>query len=227
MPLRIEAKENNKAEIVIYAPIGASFWEESITAKQFHDELKKIPDTVKEISVRINSPGGDVFDGITIYNLLKQKKGRKICYIDGVAASIASIIAMAGDEIIMSEGAQFMVHKPWTMTMGNSEDLEKTIQRLDDIEEQMISIYRNKTKLERAEIRDMLRSETWMDSDVAVSKGFATKKIDDGIKVAASLEKANWIKHKPVFENKKFKSEVENLKSEVENFLSKYKSIKK
>lgn len=223
MPLRIEAKENNKAEIVIYAPIGASFWEESITAKQFSDELKKLPDNAKEITVRINSPGGDVFDGITIYNLLKQRKGRKVCIIDGIAASIASVIAMAADEVIMGEGTQFMVHKPWTGTMGNADDFEKTIQRLDDVEEQMISIYRNKTKMDRAEIRDLLRGETWMDADMAIEKGFANSKIEDGIKIAASMDKAVWIKHKPVFENRVFKSEVANLKSQISDFLAKKK----
>jgi ATP-dependent protease ClpP protease subunit len=223
MPLRIEAKANNTAEIIIYAPIGASFWEESITAKQFFDELKAIPDNVKEIVIRVNSPGGDVFDGIAIYNLIKQKKGRKVCIVDGIAASIASIIAMAADEVIMSDGTQMMVHKPWTMTMGNSDDLEKTIQRLDDIEEQMISIYRNKTKLDRAEIRDLLRNETWMDAETAVAKGFANKTMVDGVKIAASMDKASWIKHKPKLENKLFKSEVSNLKSQISEFLNKKK----
>ena len=100
-PLQIRSESATKAEIIIYAPIGQSFWEESVSAKDFSDQLNKLEPTVNEISVRINSPGGDVFDGIAIYNRLKQHKAKKIIYIDGLAASIASIIALAGDEIII------------------------------------------------------------------------------------------------------------------------------
>ena len=91
-PFQIRVKKDSKkAEINLYATIGSSFWEDSISAKQFSDELKNIGD-VEEITLRVNSPGGDVFDGLTIYNRLKQHKAKIIVYVDGMAASIASII---------------------------------------------------------------------------------------------------------------------------------------
>jgi len=223
MPLKIRNASSTESEIIIYAPIGASMWEDSISAKQFQKELAAIPDSCKKITVRINSPGGDVFDGIAIYNLLKTKKQHKTVCVDAMAASIASIIAMAGDEIVMSEGSQMMIHKPWCYTGGNSEELEKTIQRLDDIEEQMLSIYRSKTKMDRSELRAMLREETWMDADKCLEMGFATSKMaeDDEIRVAASCDKAVWIKNKPKFDNKKLENRIDTLKLEIEKYLKK------
>jgi ATP-dependent protease ClpP protease subunit len=168
-----------------------------ISAGSFSEELKKIPATVNTLTIRINSPGGDVFDGITIYNRLKQFKAKKKVCIDGLAASIASIIAMAGDEIIMGEGALFMVHLPWTMTMGNRMEMDNTINRLMDVEEQMLGIYSKKTGLPRHEIRALLEAETWMNSDTAINFGFVDSKSEDTIAIAASAMKSKWITKRP------------------------------
>jgi len=222
-PFAIKNKSDTKAEITLYGAIGGGFFEDTISAKQFSDELKKLPDTVKEISLRINSPGGDVFDGMTIYNRLKQHKAKVTVYVDGIAASIASIIAMAGDEIIMGEGTQIMVHLPWTFAYGNARDFEETINRLDDITEQMISIYAKKTKKSRAEIKSMLTDETWLDSETAISEGFADKVVGESLGVAASLIDKKWLHKTPKnikIQDEMVRSEVTNLKNKVEAFLA-------
>lgn len=204
-PFEIKAKSATKAEIILYASIGDSWFGDSITAKKFSDELKALESTVNEITVRINSPGGDVFDGITIYNRLKQHKAKIIVRIDGLAASIASIIALAGDEVIIGEGALFMIHLPWTFAMGNRKDLESTVDRLTDVEEQLVSIYQKKTGLERSEIKAMLEAETWLDADQAIEKGFVDRKEDESVPLAASIfENSKWINKAP----KTFKSET-------------------
>lgn len=210
-PLKILSKTETEAEIVIYDQIGGGFWSEGISAKQFSDELKKLPDSIKNISVRINSPGGDVFDGITIYNRLKQHKAKKTVYIDGLAASIASIIALAGDEIIIGDGALFMVHLPWTFAMGNRTELDNVINRLTDVEEQMLGIYGKKSKISRTEMRALLEAETWMNADDAIEKGFADKKSEETFAMAASALKSPWINKMP----EKFVSQTDVVQEKI------------
>lgn len=224
-PLKISNKSATEAEIVIYAGIGQDWWGDGsmISAKQFSDELKKIPDTVNTIHVRINSPGGDVFDGVAIYNRLKQHKAKKIVYIDGLAASIASIIALAGDEVKMGDGALYMIHLPWTFAYGNRMELDNTINRLMDVEEQMIGIYAKKTKLDRNEIRSLLEAETWMGADEAIEKGFVTSKFEDTVAIAASAIKSPWIAKKPekyFSESQATKAKIEDLKNKVSSVLT-------
>ncbi len=216
-PFRIVSKSATKAEIVIYAPIGESFWGDSVSAKSFSEELKKLDPTVNEIDVRINSPGGDVFDGIAIYNRLKQHKAKITVYIDGLAASIASIIALAGDEVIMGEGALFMIHLPWTVAMGNRMDFDNMVNRLMDVEEQLISIYTKKTGMDRAEIKTMLEEETWMDADQAIEKGFVSKKAEDSLPIAASVFDSRWINKRP----KNYKSETKVVSQAIEELKKK------
>lgn len=222
-PLKISNKTATEAEIIIYAGIGQDFWGDGsmISAKQFSDELKKIPDTVKTINVRINSPGGDVFDGIAIYNRLKQHKAKKAVYIDGLAASIASIIALAGDEIKIGDGALFMVHLPWTISMGNRIDLDNTVNRLLDVEEQMLGIYAKKSGLGRSEIRALLEKETWMGADEAIDYGFVDSKVEDTVAIAASAIKSRWISKQP----EKFFSDVEAGKTKLNDLKNKVRSL--
>jgi ATP-dependent protease ClpP protease subunit len=196
---RIENTSATKAEIIIYAGIGQDFWDDGsmISAKNFSDELKKIDASVNEIVVRINSPGGDVFDGMAIYNRLKQHKAKKTVYIDGLAASIASIIALAGDDIFIGEGALYMIHLPWTFAYGNRMELDNTVNRLMDVEEQITGIYAKKTGLDRSEIKALLEAETWMDAEEAIEKGFVTSKVEDSVPIAASAIGSKWINKKP------------------------------
>lgn len=227
-PFRIDCKKSDEADIILYGSIGQSFWDDSgISAKKFSDELKALPDTVKNINVRVNSPGGDVFDGVAIYNRLKQHKAKKTVYIDGLAASIASIISLAGDEIIMGDGALFMIHLPWTWAAGNRMDLENTTARLIDVEEQLLSIYAKKTKIDRNELRKMLEAETWMDADEAIEKGFVDQKAEEALPIAASVfDKAKWINRVP----KNFKSEsmvVDANKAELKNKIGAFLKARK
>lgn len=223
--LRITNKSATTAEIILYAGIGQDFWGDGsmISAKQFSDELKAIDPSVTELTVRINSPGGDVFDGIAIYNRLVAFKGTVKVYIDGLAASIASIIALAGDEIIIGDGALFMVHLPWTYAMGNRMELDNTVNRLLDVEDQMIGIYAKKTGLGKSEIKSLLEAETWMGADQAIDLGFVDEKMEDTVPIAASAINSKWINKKPsnyFSEAKALEQEKKDLKEKIKNRLA-------
>lgn len=218
--LIVRNKTSDEVEIVMYGAIGASFWEDSISASQFSKELDKAKDA-KVINLRLNSAGGDVFDGIAIYNRLKQHKAKVVVYVDGLAASIASIIMLAGDEIVLGEGSLVMIHKPWTMAYGNSKDLEGVIERLDDVETQLVSIYTKKTGLSRDEIKAMLSKETWMDATEAIELGFADSTYNNEYQVAASAN-VPWINKRPEVKNKAnetIKNKIATLKGSIEGLL--------
>lgn len=195
-------------EILLYGPIGSSWDEDAISAKQFNDELKSLPANTKEIHLRVNSPGGSVFDGMAIYEKLKSEKskGRKIvAYVDGVAASIASVIIMIADEIIVGDGSLVMIHKPMVGAQGNSAELEKMIVILDKIEEQMVGIYARRTGMSRIEISKALAEETWYTSAEAIDLKFADSQFEakDILHVAASMiDGCAWMKNKPAMKSK-------------------------
>jgi ATP-dependent Clp protease protease subunit len=215
-PIEIRNRSEDSAEILIYGAIGVSMWEDSVSAKQFSDELSKLDSKIKNITLRINSPGGCVFQGYAIANRIKQHSAKFTIYIDGLAASIASIIAIAGDEVVIGEGAQMMIHSAWTVAMGNARDLEKVIDRLGEIDEQLISLYVKKTGKSRAEIRDMVEKETWLNADEAVEMGFADRKFEESQPIAASvLDKATWINRVP----KNLKTRDQQVKNKIEEFL--------
>lgn len=121
----------------------------------------------KDITLRINSPGGDVFSGIAIYNQLKDYSGKITAVIDGMAASIASVIAMAADEIKMPENAYFMIHKAWTMAMGNADTMREEADVLDGLDETIFNAYRKKFTDETDEeaVRNLIKSESWLNAE--------------------------------------------------------------
>jgi len=182
----IRASSKESAEILIYEQIGAGFFEDGIGAKEFAKELKALGD-IKTLTVRINSPGGSVFEGQAIYSQLKAHKAEKIVHIDGIAASIASVIAMAGDLIIMPKNATMMVHDPTGMTIGNADDMRKMAEALDTIKLGIIAAYRDKTGLSDEKISELMTDETWMSAADAVKNGFADE-IDEPVKIAASFD---------------------------------------
>lgn len=217
-PFQIRSASSDTAEIILYAGIGQDWWGDGsmVSAKMFSDEMKALPKSTKTLNVRINSPGGDVFDGITIYNRLKQFDGTVNIFIDGLAASIASIIALSGDTITIGEAALFMIHLPWTFAMGNRMDLDNTVQRLMDVEEQMVGIYSKKSGMDRNEVKSLLEAETWMGADEAIDKGFVDAKAEDSVPIAASAMGSRWIMRAP----KKYNSEskaADVLKMELKN----------
>lgn len=217
-----------KAEILLYGAIGASMWDDSyISAKDFSDKLKELPSSVKEIDLRVNSPGGSVFEGMTIYQRLKDHSAKVNVFVDGIAASIASIIAMAGDTITIGEGGFFMIHKPWTCACSNAFGLERQIEILDKIESQMVSIYARRTGMTVTEVQTMLLEDKdhWFTSEESVEKGFADETSDPSsqLKVAAMfLPKADWLKTKPTIDvsNKEIKNDLKNYKNSIDVFLA-------
>ncbi len=167
---KIENKAD-KAEIWIYEQIGEDFWDGSgITAKNFQKELAEIK--ASQIDLHINSPGGLVFDGISIYNLLKNHPANVTTYIDGLAASIASVIALAGDKVIMAENALMMIHKASGMVMGTSDDIRDFAEKLDKVNGSIAITYMSKTKKDEKEVNDLMAAETWMNADEALEMGF-------------------------------------------------------
>ncbi len=167
----IKAKANDTAEVSIYDEIG--FW--GVSAASFAQDLKNCGNNLKQINLHIHSPGGDVFDGIAIYNLLKNHPANVTVYIDGLAASMASVIAMAGNEVIMPENAMMMIHKPWGIQGGDAEDMRKYADLLDKVENTLIPAYANKTGKTPEELAEMLSAETWLNGKECVEQGFADK----------------------------------------------------
>ncbi len=147
-----------------------SWLDDDITPKKFKAELME---SDGDISVWINSPGGDVFAASQIYNMLKEYKGKVTVKIDGLAASAASVIAMAGDEISMSPVAMLMIHNPSTLIWGEETDMIKAKEMLSEVKESIINAYEVKTNLPRNKISEMMDNETWMSSNKAVELGFA------------------------------------------------------
>ncbi len=140
------------------------------TADIFREELYS---GKGNISVWINSPGGDMVTGAQIYNLIKDYKGKITVKIDGLAASAASVIAMAGDEVLMSPVSQLMIHNPFSCTIGDSNEMKRAADMLNEVKESIINAYELKTHLSRAKIARMMDDESWMNAYKAVNLGFA------------------------------------------------------
>ena len=182
---KITAKEDS-AEISIFGDIGASWWGESVTLADFKKDFDAIKDK-NSIKILLNSPGGDVFDGMAIYHLISGVRQKVTVEVLGLAASIASIIALAGKDLVIGEGSFYMIHKPWAFAMGDAEDIRKTADLLDKIEEQMAAIYLQHTAMTEEELSAALEAETWYTADEAVEAGFASDTVDYG-QLAASYD---------------------------------------
>lgn len=152
-------------EICIYNDIGG----DGITAKMFKNELDK---GNGPITVRINSVGGVVTEGLAIYNMLKQYQGHIAVKIDALAASMATVVAMAGDTITMQKNSLFMIHNPWGVTLGDAKQHSKTADLLEKMQVSMVDIYHSKTGIDKDLIRSMMDAETWLDSFAAQKNGF-------------------------------------------------------
>jgi len=174
------------AEIYIYDEIGQNWYGEGITAKRFCQELNAL--NVKNIDLHIDSPGGSVFDGQTIHNALKRHPANVTTYIDGLAASIATVIALAGDKIVMGSNTLFMIHNPWGGIYGNAEEMRKYADVLDKVRDTIVTVYREKCGKTDEEIIAAMDAETWMTADEAMAFGFVDE-IGIGMDVKASANK--------------------------------------
>jgi len=166
-------EEGIKTKLTIYGDIGESWWGDSISAADIKRSLETI--TTNKLDVHINSYGGDVFDGIAIYNQLKNHNAEVTVYIDGVAASAASLIAMAGNEVIVNIGGQLMIHEASTYAWGNKGEIQKTLNALESIDKSIADIYMTRFEGERSEIETMIVNETWFTANEAVEFGLADK----------------------------------------------------
>jgi len=169
------------ADIYIFDEIGTY----GVTAQEFINDIKDLKGT--SINLRINSLGGDVFDGMAMYNVIKRREAKTTVYIEGIAASIATIIALGADEVVMAENSLFMIHNAWGGTMGEAKDMRKTADTLDKISGELTDIYRKKTGLSYEALQEMMDEETWLNAEEAYELGFVDV-ISDSIKVAAKYD---------------------------------------
>lgn len=184
----------------IEGPIDEHDWwgDGSVTGSR---EFRKALEGLGNVTVRINSPGGDVMAGAEIYSALREHsmngKGRIKVIITALAASAASVIAMAGDEILISPVAYMMIHNPWSFAIGDAKEMRKTAKTLDEITEGLISAYQRRTGKSRDELKRMLENETWMSAGKAVDEGFADAIWGEEIRAAACVSATSMTRATP------------------------------
>lgn len=180
-----QADEGSERVLELYGTIAETSWfDDDVTPKMFHDELfaGKGP-----VTVWLNSPGGDCIAASQIYTMLIDYQDDVTIKIDGIAASAASVIAMAGTKVLMAPTALMMIHNPMTMAYGNQADMEKAIEMLDEVKESIMNAYEIKTSLSRAKLSHLMDSETWMNANKAIELGFADDILKDSKKDAADI----------------------------------------
>ena len=169
----VRDSDTGERTLVLNGTIAEDSWfGDEVTPRIFRDELMKCDGN---ITVWINSPGGDVFAAAQIYNMLMDYKGNVTVRIDGLAASAATMIAMAGTTVEMSPVGMFMVHNPSTAVIGNTKEMQAAIQMLEEVKDSIINAYELKTGLPRQQLSDLMDAESWMNAKKAVELGFADK----------------------------------------------------
>lgn len=220
----LKKTDDKTGELTLYGEISnTTWWGDEITPKQFKEELDALGD-IEILNVYINSPGGDVFAGQAIYSMLKRHTAQVNVYIDGVAASIASLIAMAGDKVIMPANAMMMIHNPWTIAAGNANDFRKLADDLDKVRDSMIVAYQGKSGLEKEEIINIMDAETWLSAEECKEKGLADE-IEDAKEVAACMDEKYFSRYKNIPENFKRPPEPDKDVKNSENELKKKKLL--
>lgn len=189
-------KTPDVGELLLYGDVGPSEWG-MIDDRAFADELKKLGE-VRVLQLRINSAGGSAFTGVSIYNQLKRHAARVEVTVDGIAASIASVIAMAGETVRMGDGTQLMIHDASSLAWGNAAEMQRTGELLDSISHDLAEIYARRTGRSVHEMRDLMRAETWFGAEEAVEARLADEVIA-GPRVEARLRptEAARFKHPP------------------------------
>ena len=179
--LRIESKDD-EATIYVYDAIGG--WYGGVDAQQFVKDLGSLK--AKTIHLRINSPGGDVFDARAMVTAVREHSAKVVAHIDGVAASAASYLALAADEVRMSDGAFFMIHNAWGVSVGNKADMREMADLLDKVDASIVAEYQRKTGKTADEIAAWMDAETWFTAAEAKAAGFVDEVVSDGQKAKAS-----------------------------------------
>lgn len=190
-----------EANINIYGDISSWSWDDNnISAKNLKEEIDDLKD-VSLINVYINSYGGEVAEGLAIYNALKRHKAKVVTYCDGFAASIASVIFMAGDERIMNSSSLLMIHNAWSYAMGNAEELRKQAEDLDKITQASVTAYIEHSSLSEEKIKELMDKETWILPEEALEYGFATgieKKDINNANQSVKMQVINIIKNSQI-----------------------------
>lgn len=177
----IKNSADNTGEVFIYGDIVSWKWDDTdVTAADFKKDLDALGD-IKTLNVYINSYGGSVFQGQAIYSILQRHSAEKHVYVDGIAASIASLIAMAGDKIYMPANAMMMIHNPIARCVGNAQDMRKTADELDKIREAMLPAYLDKAgdKLTEDKLIELLDAETWLTAQDCLAYGLCNEVLED------------------------------------------------
>ena len=182
--------EASRAVLYIYGTIGEDFWDEedSNRAKAFAKTLDEL--NPKPLDIRIDSAGGDVYEGFAIASAIQRYEGETHVYIDGMAASAASYIALMGDYITMNDYAMFMIHNAWTLAVGNRDELRETADRLEGIDSTIAGIISKRSGMELEEVKSAMGAETWFTADEALAAGMCNEVVETEQRVAASLDRA-------------------------------------
>ena len=220
--------KSQTTEVMIYDEIG-NF---GVDAKSFINEIKQIPNDTS-VLLRINSPGGSVIDGLAIYDAISRMPQKVTARIEGIAASMASVIALAADEVIMSENSLYMIHNVWGGEVGDSDDLRKAADLMDKMGERLINIYVSKTGQTEEQIRSWMDEETWFNSLEAQEAGFINL-VEEPIKMAAMFDikkydYKNTSLVEKLFNNQKkgkMEKEFENLKTFISDMFNKTSETK-
>lgn len=203
------AKKAAALDLFIYDVIGDSWY--GITAQMVQQAIKDAGDFTS-ITMHINSPGGDCFEGTAIYNIVRQQKVPVTVIVEGLAASAAFTIAMAGDTIKVGDGTMMMLHNAWTYAIGYACDLRQTADLLDKVSDNMAEIYSKRSSLSIGDVQALMDAETYLSPDEAIAKGFATEKLDGSAEetdaAAASATKTFDL---AAFEPRKFAARVPEL----------------
>lgn len=187
--IKASATAADTADISIHDEIGYF----GITARDFISELKAVG-PVKQINLSIHSPGGEVLDGLAIYNVLNRHPAHITATVEGIAASMASVIAMAADELRMPKNAFLMIHNPWGVAIGDADDMLGTAELLNKMRDTAVNAYENRTGLDRADIIAMMDAETWLNGDEAHMRGFVDTVLDDVAMAAVAFDTRRFIR---------------------------------
>ena len=171
----VVSAEDGVATLRLYDPIDSWGNEFGVSAKEFAKALDSLPDDTTEIRLHINSPGGEVYEGLAILNLLRNHDARVVAIIDGLAASAASFVASGADEVIMGRNTQLMIHDAWGISIGAAVDMRDMAERLDKISDNIASVYAGKAGGTVADWRAAMLAESWYDADEAVTVGLADR----------------------------------------------------
>lgn len=207
--VKFTAAKGGAAEIILYGDIGFD-----VTARQFSDEMKRLG-KVSAIDLRINSFGGDVFDGVAIYSRLVDSGADITVHVDGIAASAASVVAMAGDRIRITEAGQMMIHDAWALSAGNAADFRRMADRLEAVSEQMAGIYVRRTGQDLAMVREWMAEEREFMAAEAVEFGFATETFAGERMAARYIPERHHFKHTPTAALPRRRAEAARLVAEM------------